>query len=835
AVQDPAGEGMRLGGGIGRQPFDLAAGPLLRTVLLRLGPADHLLVLVLHHIVADGWSVPIFVRELAALYAAFSTGAPSPLAELPIQYAEFARRQRAGLKAEALAAGLAYWRQALAGAPAVLELPPDRPRPALRTYRGRRLRTLMPPGVVTGLRQLGLRQGATLFMTLLAAFDVLLHRITGQDDLVVGVPIANRERLDVEGLIGCFVNTLALRADLSGAPSFAALVDRVRQVSLAAFAHQGMPFERLVEALAPQRDLATTPIFQVMLVLQNAWSDGLAPVRLGPLAIELCELDTGTAKFDLTLDAVERREGLALAFELSSDLFDAATVRRLAEQLHTLLAAIAAAAADDVNADAPGGIDRLPLLGPGERHQLLVEWADEPRATATLSPAALTVGELFDWHAARRPDAVAVRGQGATLRYGELARRSRQLARYLRLVGVGPEVRVGLCVERSPEMVVALLGILGAGGAYVPLDPAHPPERLRQALDDAAAAVLVTEERWLARLGAEGEGAGLPYLVCLDRERQWIAAEDGSPLDCRPLPESLAYLIYTSGSTGRPKGVALPHRAVVNFLRAMAGTPGLGPADVVPALTTLAFDIAGLEIYLPLAAGGRIEVVSGEDAADGARLAARLDAAGVTAVQATPATWRLLMDAGWQGRPGQKALCGGEALPRELAQALLGRGVELWNVYGPTETAIWSAAGRVGSGPGPVALGRPIANTRLLVVDRRLEPVPIGVPGELLIGGAGVARGYWRQPALTAERFVPDAWGAAGGARMYRTGDLVRRRPDGQLDFLGRIDHQVKVRGFRIELGEIEAALARHPAVGQAVVMALGEGTGRRLVAYLAA
>ncbi|HXO30493.1 MAG TPA: amino acid adenylation domain-containing protein, partial [Thermoanaerobaculia bacterium] len=678
-----------------------------------------------------------------------------------------------------------------------------------------------------------------------------------------------------------------------------------------AYAHQDLPFEKLVSELAPERDLGRAPLFQVLLALQQGWAGagpgawaeagatagdapapdagdegdagdtgnagdaGAAPIT-GDLTMELRELEISAAKFDLTLSVVETPRGLALSFEYSRDLFDAATVKRLADHYCTLLAAVAAPL-EDGSGSAARAIGELPLLGAAERQQLVREWNDTAMdwrrpPTPRLSPSAARVHELFEWQAARQPAAAAVSGQGRTLTYGELEARANRLARHLRRLGVGAETRVGLCVDRSPEMVVALLGILKAGGAYVPLDPAHPAERLALVLGDSAPAVLLTEERWLERLGAGAStvdaGAAEPYVVCLDREREWIDAEESSGLASPSSvagPDNLAYLIYTSGSTGRPKGVGLPHRAVVNFLRSMAERPGLGDDSrppVVPALTTLAFDIAGLEIYLPLAVGGRIEVVSGEEAADGHRLAARLAAAGMTAMQATPATWRLLLDSGWQGQPGLVALCGGEALPRELAAALLARGVELWNVYGPTETAIWSAARRVttadpagGAEPadradsvdpvaaahlgGAVGLGRPIANTRLYVVDRRGvpgeagEPLPPGAPGELWIGGHGVARGYAGRPELTAARFVPDPFGGPPGARLYRTGDLVRQRADGDLEFLGRIDLQVKVRGFRIELGEVESALLRHPAVGQAVAVAQGEDADRRLVAYL--
>ncbi|HXO41006.1 MAG TPA: amino acid adenylation domain-containing protein, partial [Thermoanaerobaculia bacterium] len=876
--ESAAGVAGRLGAAFGRRPFDLAGEPPLRAALLRLAPEEHWLVLVLHHIAADGWSLGVLAGELATLYRAFAAGLPSPLAELPVQYSDFARWQREWLVGETLAAHLAFWRQALAGAPARLQLPADRPRPAVTGFRGARVAALVPAGLAAELRSAARQQGVTLFMILLAAFDLLLERLTGQEDLVVGAAIANRERVEIEGLIGCFVNTLALRADLSSRPSLGELLRQVRETSLAAYAHQDLPFEKLVEALAAERDPGTTPLFQVLMVLQNAWSASGAPDRTAgdapesvaggppgggaarggpaPLAMRPLELEIGAAKFDLTLDAAETPRGLALSFEFRRDLFDAATVKRLAGHYLALLAALPG--------DPGRRLEELPVLGAAEMQQLRLEWNDTARRwggsrspaghqagrrRAEISPVAEKIDELFEWQAARRPEALAVRGQGVTLTYGELELRSNRLARALRRWGVGAETRVGLCVERSPEMVVAMLGILKAGGAYVPLDPGHPAARSALVLTDSAVTVLVTEERWLAGLGlaehgggaggssAEGEGgAGPPRIVCLDREAARIATLDGSPLGAAAAvpPEALAWLIYTSGSTGRPKGVAVPHRAAVNLLRALAERPGLAESDVMPALATVTFDVAGAEIYLPLAVGGRVEVVGREEAVTGRRLAARLQASGVTAMHATPATWRLLLDAGWQGHPGLTAISTGEALPKELAATLLDLGVELWNLYGPTETAVYSAGAPV-AGPGEPALGRPLANTTLHVVDRWLAPVPTGVAGELLIGGQGVARGYWGRPDLTAERFVPDPWsGGEGGGRLYRTGDLVRRRHDGELECLGRIDHQVKVRGVRIEPREVEAALERHPAVARAVVVAAGEGAARRLVAYLA-
>ena len=817
------GELARLAREHAERPFDLVRGPLFRGSLVRLGAADHAVLLSQHHIVSDGWSTGILVREVVALYSFFAAGAagaPSPLPELAIQYPDFAVWQRRWLTGEVLERQVSYWRERLAGLPSLLELPTDRPRPAVRSDRGSRHAFSLPLETLRKLKDLGRQMGVTEFMTLLGLFQALLSRLSGQEQLAVGTVIANRGRSELEPLIGFFANTLVMRGDLSGRPSLREVLVRSRESALEAYAHQDLPFEHLVEALQPVRAMSYTPLFQVMLVLQNAPQQALALPGLEAVGIE-GSYRTGGARFDLTLDLLESPFGLAGALEYSTDLFDRTTILRLAEQLVTLIAEAVAAPSRPVT--------ELPLLGASERQQLAVEWND----TEVVGGTAARIHELFEEQAARRPEAPAVSGQGETLSYGELEARSNRLAHHLRGLGVGPETRVGLCVGRSPEMVVALLGILKTGGAYVPLDPHHPAERLALVLGDSAPAVLVTEERWLERLGAEGDPG--PLVVCLDRDRERIATATASRL---ALPseggaESLAYVIYTSGSTGRPKGVCLPHGAVVNFLAAMAERLEVGAEDVIPALTTLTFDIAGLEIYLPLALGGRVEVVGSEETGDGRQLAARVAASGVTAMQATPATWRLLVDSGWEGLPGLKALCGGEALPRALASELLARGVTLWNLYGPTETAVWSAAGAVEGGEGSLGLGRPIARTQLHVVDRDLELVPVGVAGELLIGGAGVARGYWRRPDLTAERFLPDPWSGAG-ARLYRTGDLVRHRPDGELEFLGRIDHQIKLRGFRIELGEIESVLAGHPAVREAVVLLRNDlPGGGGLVAYV--
>ncbi|HVT16282.1 MAG TPA: amino acid adenylation domain-containing protein [Thermoanaerobaculia bacterium] len=839
-------EARRLAGEEARRPFDLARGPLCRVRLLRLGNAGHMALLTLHHIVSDGWSMGVLVAELGALYERSTGGAGEPLAALPIQYADFAAWQRAALPAVMETKLLPYWRRRLGGSLPVLELPTDRPRPPLQTFRGARAPVELPAPLTARLRALARERGATLFMTLLAGFKTLLLRYTEETDLLVGTPVANRNQSQIEGLIGLFVNTLVLRTDLAGDPAFVALLGRVRETTLGAYAHQDLPFERLVEELQPRRDLARSPLFQVMLGLETA---SPAPWRVPGLAATTLEVDLGASRFECTFFLAQSSEsgesggdGITGHLEYNRDLFDRTTAARLVSHLENLLAAAAAAPAT--------ALSRLLLLAPAETQQLAWEWNAAARAALRG-----TTPELILGRAAERPQATALAWGEARLSYGELAARAGQVARHLRTLGVGPEVLVAIACERSPEMVIGLLGVWLAGGAYLPLDPSYPPERLAWMLADSGAAVLLTQERLLPTLPPHAARA-----VCLDREGRVIAggaAADletgGCPPDVEPAAvppdagapgsppllgrlqaENLAYVLYTSGSTGRPKGVGVAHAALVNFLAAMAEEPGLTPVDRLLAVTSLSFDIAGLEIWLPLFVGAEIDLVSRETAADGRRLLARL-AAGTTVLQATPSTWQLLLAAGWRGGEGIKALCGGEALPPALAAEVRGRAGSLWNVYGPTETTIWSAVHRVDGGePGSIPLGHPIANTRLHLLDPRLWPVPLGVPGELLIGGAGLARGYLGRPNLTAERFIPDPYAAEPGARLYRTGDLVRRLPAGALEFLGRVDHQLKVRGYRLEPGEVEAALVRHPAVRAAAVVAREARPGDvRLVAYV--
>ena len=801
--------------GESRRPFDLAHGPLLRAVLVRLGEEEHRLLFTLHHIVSDGWSQGVLVREISASYRAFSAGEAPSLPELPVQYADFALWQRDWLQGDVLAAQLAYWQGALGGGNPVLELPLEHPRPARRTHRGRRQEVHVEPAAAEALRAFCRREGTTLFMGLMAAFQALLHRYSGQSDIRVGTPIANRRWEELEGLIGFFVNTLVLRADFSGepsgAPSLRGLLHQVRESALGAYAHQDVPFERLVDELQPERDLSRTPLFQAMFILQNA---PMRPLALSGLELSLAELHNGTAKYELTLSLEETAEGLRGWLEYNSDLFDGATAGRLLAGLDQLLRAGAGQPAVPIAA--------LSLLSEADRHQIVHEWNDFAAAV----PSDTCVHLLFEAQVERRPDESAVSGEGVDLTYRELNERANRLARRLRSLGVRWDVPVGVCADRSADVAVALLAVLKAGGSYIPLDPAYPRERLAMMLDDAGVPLVLARSAMAGFLPEQGA-----RLLLLDGED--LAREESGNLGLTALPDNLAYVLFTSGSTGRPKGVQISHRALVNLLVSMGRLLPAFAGEPLISVTTLSFDIACMEIFLPLISGGRVLLASREITTDGTLLAAEIERTATRAMLATPATWRLLLDAGWQGVPGLTALCGGEAMPRDFAHLLRPRVGQLWNGYGPTEATIWSTAGLVGEEGGSIPIGRPIANTLARVLDRGWEPVPLGVAGELAMGGAGLARGYVARPELTAERFIPDPAGEQPGARLYRTGDLVRWLPDGRLEYLGRIDQQVKVRGFRIELEEIETVLASHPAVAQAVVAARGEGTDRILVAYV--
>ncbi|HEX2090982.1 MAG TPA: amino acid adenylation domain-containing protein, partial [Longimicrobiaceae bacterium] len=807
------------------RPFDLQSGPLFRAMLLRLSARGHVLLVTLHHIVSDGWSMEILFRELASLYEAFLRGQPSPLPELPIQYADFALWQRERLRGAVLERQLTYWKEHLAGAPAVLELPMDRPRPAVQSFRGALVPVRLEAEVTQGLQRVARREGATLFMVLLAAYKVLLSRYARQEDVVVGSPIAGRTRREVEGLIGLFINTLALRTDLGGEPGFGEVVGRVREGLLGAHAHQELPFERLVGELQVERSLSHTPVFQVLFSLQNL----ARPFEFGGVRAVPLDPATGTAKFDLSLVLQEEDSVLSGYAEYSTDLFDRSTVERMLEHLRVFLEAAVA--------DPDQRISRLPLLSAPERRQLLEVWNQVEGAY----PSGRTLHGLFSEQAARTPGAPAVACEGESLDYAELERRANRLAHRLRRQGVGPEARVGICLERSLEMVVAILGVLKAGGAYVPLDPGYPAERLALVLEDSGVRVLLTQERLLGVLPEHGVET-----VCLDRDREEIGRESAVAPGEAAGPENLAYVIYTSGSTGKPKGVMVTHRNVVRLFTATEAWFGFGPDDVWTLFHSYAFDFSVWEIWGALLYGGRLVVVPYLTSRSPEAFYRLLARERVTVLNQTPSAFRQLVQAEEElGVPDGLALrlvvFGGEALELQSLRPWMERhGDErplLVNMFGITETTVHVTyrpirRADVETGSGSV-IGRTIPDLRIYLLDPHLQPVPVGVPGELYVGGAGVARGYLNREELTRERFLPDPF--RPGERVYRSGDLARYRADGDLEYLGRIDHQVKVRGFRIELGEIEAALAALEGVREAVVVVYGEGAGeKRLVGYVA-
>ena len=805
------------------RPFDLAVDPILRVLLVGLGPDDHVLLLTKHHIASDGWSNGILLRELSQLYTAFSLGREPALPELPIQYADYALWQRQWLQGAVLENQLDYWRKKLEGLPPLLELPTDRPRPHVLRYRGSRRSHVMPPALSDALVRLGRVGRATLFMTLLAGFQTLLHRYTGQDDIAVGSANAGRTRIEVEPLIGFFVNTLVLREDLSGDPTFSQLLQRVRETALGAYGHQDLPFERLVQELKPERSLDRTPLIQVSFTMQ----DGTRPrLELPGITATPLDVDSSSAQFDLGLSITPTAEGIRIRAEHNADLFDGSTIARMLEHYQRLL--------EGAVADPGRRLSALPILGEEEHRQIVVDWNPRP---SPLDPR--PAHHVFAAQAARTPEAPAVIAGGAAWSFAALDGAAERLARRLTALGVGPDVLVGVCLERSPELVAALLAVWKAGGAYVPLDPTYPAQRLAFMLEDARAPVLVTHSSLRARLAATSARVVYvdePASADPSPDRPAVAVPGGPDLD------NLAYVIYTSGSTGLPKGAMVTHRGLANYLQwamdAYRVTEGAG----APVSSSIAFDLTVTSLFAPLLSGRPAVLI--EDGPGVTSLAEALRARpGMSLVKITPSHLELLaVELGSSEADGRARafVIGGEALrASHLAHwHAHAPGTRLINEYGPTETVVGCAVHEATAGETPresVPIGRPITNMRLHVLDRSFGPVPAGVIGELYIGGLGVARGYAGRPELTAERFVPDPFGGEPGARLYRTGDLARYLPDGVLEFLGRRDHQVKVRGYRIELGEIEAALAAHADVADCAVLAREDVPGDvRLVAYVA-
>jgi amino acid adenylation domain-containing protein/non-ribosomal peptide synthase protein (TIGR01720 family) len=793
------------------KPFALDTDYLIRATLIIASATEHILLLNMHHIVSDGWSIGVLVDEIAVLYEAFVQGKPSPLAELEIQYVDFAVWQRQWLQGEILERQLTYWQQQLANPPALLELPTDRPRPPIQTFRGAHQIFTIPANLTSALHSLSRQEGVTLFMTLLAAFDLLLGRYTGQTDILIGSAIANRHHGQLESLIGFFVNTLVLRTDLSGNPSFRELLARVQAMVLPAYEHQDLPFEMLVEVLQPERSSSHSPLFQVAFVLQNA---PVSEIELAGLTLSTLTTEYKTAKLDLTLSLEQIDNELIGDWEYNTDLFNDDTIARMTGHFQTLLAGIVA------HPEQP--IAELPLLTAAEQQQLLHEWND----TQTDYPQDKCIHQLFEEQVERTPDAIAVVFEAQALTYRELNNCANQLARHLVTLGVQAETSIGICVERSLEMVVGLLGILKAGGAYVPLDPSYPAERLSYMLSDAGIEVLLTQNNLLSVLPSHAA-----RVVCLDTDRGVIEPHRQDNLMTDISADNLAYIIYTSGSTGQPKGISIEHHSLCNLTRAQKQLFDLNLTSRVLQFASISFDASVWEIFMAVTSGASLIMGTSAALMPGDDLKQIIDRNSVTLVTLPPSALSVLPT---DELPSlDRIIVAGEACPLDLAhQWSVNRC--FFNAYGPSESTVCATVASISEGSENMPIGRPIANTQVYILGPQMQPVPIGVAGELHIGGDGLARGYLNRPELTQAKFIPNPFSPDGSARLYKTGDLARYLPDGNIEFLGRLDHQVKIRGFRIELGEIEAVLGNHPQIQQAVAIATTDPAGNnRLIAYV--
>ena len=807
-----------------QRPFDLAHAPLMRASLLRLNSHEHILLLTMHHIVSDYWSVGLLIQEMAALYGAFAAGMPSPLSDLPIQYADFAHWQQSSFKGEVLDQQLSYWKTMLKGSPGVLELTTDKPRPAIQSFRGAREYAILPRELTESLKQFSRQEEVTLFMTLFAAFQVLLHRYTGQEDISVGTPIANRNRPEIEKLIGFFANTLVLRTDLSGTPSFRELLQRVREVALGAYANQDLPFERIVEELQPRRDLSRTPLFQVLFVFQNI---ALEVFRLPELNISFVEPDTGTSKFDLTLSMMERGDSLAMRLEYNTDIFEPTTIKRMLQHMETLLKSIVT--------EPNRKVAELELMTSDERNRIVTEWND----TRTTVAPARTVHHLFEQQAARMPNEIAAVFEDESVSYLELDQRANRLANHLRKGGVGPDITAGILCERSLDLLVAVLGVLKAGGAYVPLDPQYPQQRLAYMLEDSRARLLLTH-RGLNSLIA---GCDVP-VVDLDAAATAIANESETICATDMTGEELAYVIYTSGSTGNPKGVAMPHRALTNLIEWQTSALDLVPEARTLQFSSISFDASFNEMFTCWHTGGMLVLASDELRRDTSRLIDFLNEQRVRRLflpyVALSQIANVFSETGQFPEHVREILCTAEQLQvSDSVRQLFARtsACRLLNEYGPSEShvvTVHELQGPANGWPKLPPIGKPIANTEIYLLDANMDVCPVGVPGELYIGGDSLARGYVGRAAMTADRFIPDPFSTRAGSRLYRTGDIARYLENGSVEFLGRKDNQVKIRGFRIEPGEIETLLRKNPQIKEAVVTVAEDETGdKRLIAHL--
>jgi amino acid adenylation domain-containing protein len=823
-----------------RLPFDLSRGPLLRATLLRTGDDEHMLLLTMHHIVTDGWSMGVLLDEMSKLYEAYVAGEESPFAALSIQYADYAAWQREYLQGEVLDQQLAYWHEQLRGAPTLLSLPADRPRPSVQTFNGARYYFELDRELTSSLRTLSQREGATLFMTLLAAFNILLWRYTGQNDICLGTPVAGRNQPEVERLIGVFINTLVLRTQLSGDPSFRELLGRVRSMTVSAFANQELPFERLVEALQPERNLSHTPIFQVMFSFQVP--GGTADNEFAGLKFSSLDADNQMSPFDLIGQLTEGADTVRGRFQYNTDLFDPSTIERMTMHFRVLLQSIVA--------NPEQHISQLRLLTPADERQVIQEFNQHH----TTYPAGGSLQEQFERQVERTPEAMALVMGGERVSYREVNERANRLAHLLRGRGAGAETLVGVLLERGVEMVVALLAVVKAGAGYVPLDPTYPAERLSLMLEDSGVKLVLSKGRLAeavreARAGRAAE-AGVE-VIGLEAVAEELEGQSSANVGAVTAEENVAYVIYTSGSTGRPKGVVVTHGNVGRLLGATEQWYGFGSADVWTLFHSMAFDFSVWEMWGALLKGGRLVIVPYEVSRDPEGFYELLEREEVTVLNQTPSALRQLVEVderrwesgGGKGLKLRAVILGGEALEMGRLQGWMERHgeqrPEIVNMYGITETTVHVSYRRIWQKDvieraNSSLIGQPLPDLDVYVLDVQGQLAPVGVPGEIYVGGGGVARGYLHRPELTAERFIPHPFSAERGARLYRTGDLARYLPEGELEYLGRIDNQVKIRGFRIELGEIEATLAEHPAVHEAVVMVRDDVSGdKRLVAYV--
>lgn len=792
-------------------PFDLEHGPLFRAEMFRSQSDKHLLILTAHHIIFDGWSWGVIIPELGQIYSALCQGVEPELEESD-RFSDYALMLEETAEDPETIATEEYWVKQFSGSVPIVDFPVDRPRPPLRTFNSQREDWQISESLVTALKQLGTKLGCSFMTTLLSGFEVFLYRMTGQEDLVVGISAAGQAATGKYNLVGHCVNLLPLRTQINSQESFSDYLKQRKSTVLDAYDRQRFTFGSLIQKLALPRDPSRIPLVPIIFNIDQ----GLDPDKLmfEGLKVEVFSNPRTYENFELFINATELRGKLTLECQYNTNLFDRETIRHRLAEFETLLTGIVA--------DPDRTIATLPLLPVSEQQQL-ASW----NQTQAEYSQDFCIHQLLEAQAAKTPDAIAIIFEDKQITYRELNEKAERLAAYLVNLGVKPEVKVGICIDRSIEMVVGLLGILKAGGAYIPLDPTYPSERIAFLLEDAQVTVLVTQHSLVA---------GLPEhkaeVVCLDSDWETISnSKATSFIDVKP--DNLAYVIYTSGSTGKPKGVLIPHRNAVNLLKSIQQKPGLTAEDVLLSVTTISFDIAVSEIFLPLSVGAKLVLVSQQVAADGIQLLEVLNTSKATFMQPTPITWRLLLEAGWQGSPNLKMISTGEALPRELANRLLPMGAELWNLYGPTETTIWSTGCQVYEGDRAINIGYPIANTQIYILDANLQPVPIGVPGELHIGGAGVARGYLNRPELTEQKFIANPFSSDPESRLYKTGDLARFSPDGQIECLGRIDFQVKVRGFRIELGEIEAVMAQYETIREAVAVVREDTPGEKvLVGY---